>query len=59
MSVRRRSTKGMGGHGDVELAAEHSSGPQDNARLGLSALIVIAVILVVVTVVVLVGVLLL
>ncbi len=50
---------GVGGHGDVESAAERSSGPQDNARLGLSALIVIAVILVVVTVVVLVGVLLL
>ncbi len=43
----------MGGHGGVELAAEHGSGPQDNVRLGLSALIVVAVILVVVTVVVL------
>lgn len=49
----------MSGHGDLELGAEHSSGPQDNARLGLSALVVIAAILVVVTVVVLMGVLLL
>lgn len=48
----------MGGHRDVELAAEHS-GPQDNARLGLFALIVIAAMLVVATVVVLMAVLLL
>jgi len=58
-AFRRRSTKGMSGHGELELGAEHSSGPQDNARLGLSALVVIAAILVVVTVVVLMGVLLL